>query len=207
MDGVIINSELYWDQIDAHDMYGYTFTNDMERDIIGLNQKDIIAYLETEHGLEIDSEYVTKQELHFGEKIYGQQAQLCEGVAHLIDVLYQKGIALAVASSSQKKWIDRTLIRFGLQDKFQLRMSTMSDTLPGKPDPSIYYETMKRLQVEPEDTVIIEDSYNGFTAAKASGARVIAVPHDLTKHGNFEAADLRVDSLADSRVLEFFSLN
>jgi len=203
MDGVLIDSEVYWHQVDSVDMYGHLFTEEMERSIVGLNHKDMSILLKNKYGLEIDMDEVCKKEDYFGERIYKIQTQLCEGVFDLIDTLQSRGTLLAVASSSRAKWIEMVLRRFGLREKFHTVVSTTTDNLAGKPDPAVYREAMKKLEVIPQETIIIEDSQHGFNAAKASGARVIAVPHLHTKHGDFSSADLLVDTLADERVIKF----
>ena len=207
MDGVLIDSETYWHQVNSVDMYGHSFTEEMERAIVGLNHRDMNTFLKNTYGLEIDVDEVFKKEDYFGKRIYGIQTQLCEGVSELIDRLYARGVTLAVASSSQTKWIEMALGRFGLRDKFETLVSTTTDNLVGKPDPAVYVEAMKRLGVSPQETIIIEDSQHGFDAAKASGARVIAVPHALTKHGDFLRAALVVETLADTRVFECIGIS
>ncbi len=203
MDGVLIDSEAYWNAVNSFEMYGHVFTEEMERSIIVLNHRDMIAVLENNYGLGIDVDEVHKKEDYFGERIYGAQTQLCEGVSALIERLHSSGILLAVASSSQTKWIDMVLERFGIREKFHTVLSTTTNNLPGKPQPDVYTLAMKALGVLPMETVIIEDSHYGFTAAKAAGARVIAVPHALTNHYDFTSADLLVETLADERVIKF----
>jgi beta-phosphoglucomutase-like phosphatase (HAD superfamily) len=47
----------------------------------------------------------------------------------------------------------------------------------GKPAPDVYLEAARRLGVEPERCVAIEDSSNGLRSAAAAGMAVIAVPN------------------------------
>jgi len=70
MDGVLIDSEVYWHQVDSVDMYGHLFTEEMERSIVGLNHKDMSILLKNKYGLEIDMDEVCKKEDYFGERIY-----------------------------------------------------------------------------------------------------------------------------------------
>jgi beta-phosphoglucomutase-like phosphatase (HAD superfamily) len=63
-----------------------------------------------------------------------------------------------------------------------------------KPSPEIYLLAAKRLQVTPNDCVVIEDSPLGVRAAKTAGMKCLAVTNT---HGreNLEEADIVVDSL------------
>jgi mannitol-1-/sugar-/sorbitol-6-phosphatase len=69
----------------------------------------------------------------------------------------------------------------------------------GKPAPDPYLRAAELLGVAPQDCLVIEDSPAGITAAKAAGARVLAV---LTTHRpeDLEAADHLVRSLLDVTV-------
>ena len=52
-----------------------------------------------------------------------------------------------------------------------------NDVLRGKPHPDPYLKAAQLLGVDIAQSLIIEDSPTGITAARASGAFVIAVPH------------------------------
>lgn len=67
--------------------------------------------------------------------------------------------------------------------------------MPGKPNPDVFLEAAKRLNISPDHCIVIEDSIAGVAAARQAGMRCIAVattnPTDL-----LSAADLVVDNLA-----------
>jgi HAD superfamily hydrolase (TIGR01509 family) len=52
---------------------------------------------------------------------------------------------------------------------------TNQDVANPKPNPEGYILSMKKLDIIPDEVIIIEDSDNGFKAAKSSGANVIRV--------------------------------
>jgi len=63
-----------------------------------------------------------------------------------------------------------------------------------KPDPELFLLAAKRLGIEPANCVVIEDAPNGVQAAKAAGAKCIAVTNSTTA-ANLKQADLICDSL------------
>ena len=83
----------------------------------------------------------------------------------------------------------------GLTGRFEV-IVTRDDVTAGKPDPAPYLEALARLGVPPDEAVAIEDSANGLASATAAGMRAIVVPHGLTAHLDFSAADLVLTSLA-----------
>jgi beta-phosphoglucomutase-like phosphatase (HAD superfamily) len=50
-----------------------------------------------------------------------------------------------------------------------------------KPDPEIYRLAMTKLNVQPDECLVIEDSEPGVAAAVAAGTQVVVVPSDLTR--------------------------
>jgi HAD superfamily hydrolase (TIGR01509 family) len=63
-----------------------------------------------------------------------------------------------------------------------------------KPHPELFLLAAERIGIKPEDCVVIEDAPNGIQAAKATGAKCIAVTNSTTAE-NLAEADLVCDSL------------
>ena len=57
------------------------------------------------------------------------------------------------------------------------------DVQNAKPDPEIYLLAARKLEVQPQDCVVIEDSPNGVRAGVAAGMNVIAVATPFTIAG------------------------
>jgi sugar-phosphatase len=55
------------------------------------------------------------------------------------------------------------------------KLVTSSDVKKGKPDPEPYLAGAARLQLPPEDCVVVEDAPAGIRAGKAAGMRVLAL--------------------------------
>jgi beta-phosphoglucomutase-like phosphatase (HAD superfamily) len=69
----------------------------------------------------------------------------------------------------------------------------------GKPEPDVYVEAARRLDVAPERCAAVEDSTNGIHSARAAGMRVIAVPRpDFPPSPEaVDEADAVLDSLGE----------
>ena len=66
-----------------------------------------------------------------------------------------------------------------------------------KPNPEIFLLTAKKLKTKPSEIIVIEDSTNGFKAAKAAGMKVIAKIGTHNKHEDFSLANETVTNLKD----------
>lgn len=121
-------------------------------------------------------------------------ARPCAGVVALIESARERGLKLAVASSSSRKWVLRWLDQFNLSRHFDV-LSNRDDVEKVKPDPALYLQALARLEVTAPEAVAFEDSLNGLRAARAAGIFTVVVPNPMTRHLPLEEADLLLDSL------------
>lgn len=108
------------------------------------------------------------------------------GVVDLIRGLKEKGLKLAVASSSLKEDIMSNMKLFGITDCFDAFVSG-AECENGKPDPEIFLKAAAVLGKDPKECVVVEDSTAGVQAAKRAGMFCIgyapenAVKQDISK--------------------------
>ena len=95
---------------------------------------------------------------------------------HLRELLVRlraDGIATAVASSSDKNYVNEILDITGLNEFFGVRAS--GDEVPAaKPAPDVYLKALDELGVKASDSLAVEDSDTGAKAAVAAGIRCVA---------------------------------
>ncbi len=117
------------------------------------------------------------------------------GVDEALGLCADRGLRLALCSSSDQRLIDATLIALDLTDRFEVVHSAEHDS-HGKPHPEPYLATAAELGVDPAGCVVFEDAVSGCISAKGAGMAVVAVP-DLESRGTaqFGFADLVLESL------------
>jgi len=96
------------------------------------------------------------------------------GVKELLEMLFEQGIPVALASSSDREDIDLCLEASGLASYFPSRAAG-DEVREGKPAPDVYLLACRRLGIEAKDCVAIEDSPHGMAAARAAGMQVVWV--------------------------------
>jgi beta-phosphoglucomutase-like phosphatase (HAD superfamily) len=116
------------------------------------------------------------------------------GAGELVAELAAAGVPLAVASSSVASRVAAVLDALGLARWFPVTVSG-DEVAHGKPAPDIFLEAASRLGVDPAGCVVVEDSFNGVTAALAAGMRCVAYAADGSDHPERARADLVVDDL------------
>jgi HAD superfamily hydrolase (TIGR01509 family) len=122
-----------------------------------------------------------------------KKAEIYRDVDRTIGLLHNLGIKTAVSTSASKERTYKMLNDFGLLDRFN-QIVTADDVNEAKPNPRIYEETLKRLNISREEVIVIEDSESGIKAAKAAGIEVIALKHtsdeSSIKEANFILRDM-----------------
>lgn len=88
--------------------------------------------------------------------------------------LKSEGYKLALASNSVRSTVDMMMEKSDLDKYLDFKLSNQ-DVTKSKPDPEIYNVAIKRLKLEPDECLIIEDNQNGIKAALASGAHLLKV--------------------------------
>jgi beta-phosphoglucomutase len=103
--------------------------------------------------------------------------QKCKPVFHhqyALSKLQKEGYKLCVCSNSVRKTVEVMMEKAALNDYLEFYLSNQ-DVINSKPDPEIYLKAMERLNLSPQECLIVEDNENGIKAAKASGAYVLQV--------------------------------
>ena len=120
------------------------------------------------------------------------------GVLDYIREAKRLGLKLAIASSSPHSWVDTHAKRLGIFDYFDVILCEDEVGIGRtKPNPDLFLLALKRLQVQKNEALVLEDSPNGVKAANQAGIFVVAVPNQVTSLLKIDGANLTINSLRD----------
>lgn len=137
------------------------------------------------------------------QEIVSSGVTLRPGLAKLIEQALEKGIKVALVTSTYQENIDAIATAAGADlplDKFSAVM-TRDDAENNKPAPDVYLNALKRLSVDASEVIAIEDSATSLQSAKQAGIYTVVTPGRFTDQQDFSAADEQLTSL------EGFELN
>ena len=121
------------------------------------------------------------------------------GAEELLSWLSDRGVPLALASSTSTEIVRMELENAGLLDRFTVVIGG-DQIVRGKPEPDIFLAAAEALGAEAADCYVIEDSFNGVRAAHASGAHTLMVPDIVPPDGEMEEkAEAILSSLEEVR--------
>lgn len=197
-DGLLVDTEgpgfRAW--TDVYETHGCSLPFDKYSACIGtIGGFDLHAYLEEQSGKTLDRDELERTCKARWLELMKEQP-LRPGVAACISSARSRGLKLAIASSSTRKWVARNLRKFGLFDEFDA-VCTRDYVDAVKPDPALYLLALEKLGVSADEAIAFEDSPAGILAAKRAGLYCIAVPNALTKDLPLDHADRRLTSLEE----------
>ena len=180
MDGLFIDSEPDWHEAESEMMKsnGYDWAPADQLQCLGGPLSRVTEYMAKcldgkrtpqELGVLIVDEMVRR---------VSTDVNLMPGSLEFSRIAHSANIPQALVSASPRVIVDAMLA--GMREKYFLQTVASGDIERTKPFPDPYLHAAKLLDVNIENCVIFEDSPTGLTAARASGAFVIAIPHYVT---------------------------
>jgi HAD superfamily hydrolase (TIGR01509 family) len=154
---------------------------------------DPYAYLQSCAGKNINRDEVRARRRQLFAELLARQP-LRAGVLEYIREAQEAGLRLAIASSSDRAWIEGHLARFNLLDYFEV-VRCADDVVRTKPDPELYLSAVAALNLLPSEVIAIEDSPNGALAARQADIFCVTIPNPMTQHLIFHSPDLTLNSL------------
>ncbi len=135
----------------------------------------------------------------FMQIIEAGELPLRPGVASIVDEAIAKNLKLAVCSTSNERAVNLVVEKMlGEKRKSHFNAILTGDVVSKKkPDPEIYNLALKKLNLKPNECVVVEDSRNGQLAAKAAGMHCIITTNGYTENEDFSEAELVVPELGD----------
>jgi HAD superfamily hydrolase (TIGR01509 family) len=136
----------------------------------------------------------------FMQIIESGELALRPGVARLVDEAIADGnVTLAICSTSNERSVNLIAEKLlGPARKAKFKAILAGDVVSRKkPDPEIYNLASERLDLEPDECVVVEDSRNGLLSAKAADMHCVITTNGYTEKEDFSEADLVVSELGD----------
>ena len=179
LDGVLVDSEgLAWEAWRAVlAPFGVEVTADVIEALTGRTFADAYAHFAT-RGLPDRARFAVLLETEMARR-FESSLEAYEDAFDAVEVLHDRGVDLAVATSSPRARLDSSLRTAGLADWFGATAAG-DEVVHGKPAPDVYLLAAERLGVDPKTCAAVEDTQVGIDAAKAAGMFVVGVQRGET---------------------------
>ena len=205
LDGLMFNTEELYHHVGSKmlERRGKQLTDDLLSQMMGRQSHEALQIMIDWHDLDATAaELEAETDVIFGE-ILETQLKPMTGLRSLLAFLEERNIPKAIATSSRRGFAVTMLDKYDMRERFAFLL-TAEDIDLGKPDPQIYLRAAERLNLDPPQMMVLEDSGNGYRAAVDSGAYAVAVLANHNRHQEFPGAQLVAQSLADPRIMAAF---
>jgi len=179
MDGLLFDTEMISYKASAQtfkNKYNIDFPLDVYKQTIGMDVKGVERFYSENYGNNISfSDFLDEYGQAFKRILDEEGLSIKSGVVELLDYLDEIGLKRCIASSSSLSTIESYLNITDLAGRFDFYLSG-EEVENGKPAPDIFLEACRRANESPETAMVLEDSVNGFRAAKSANINCIIVP-------------------------------
>jgi HAD superfamily hydrolase (TIGR01509 family) len=201
-DGTLVDSEplarVAWDRSLAP--HGYEIDDREYAALVGLPYLRVHGFFaERIPGLEAPDAFWAGYSGRLFELI-DRELVVFEDALETVRGLAEHGLAVAVASSSPRARLDRTLARAGLSDAFAVTVAG-DEIAHGKPAPDMFLAAAARLGVAAARCAAIEDSAPGVAAGLAAGMTTVAIARSTSNAAALGDAHVVLDRLSAEAVL------
>jgi len=191
MDGLLVDSEPLWLISETQMMaeYGYQWLESDQAACLGGPLDRVGNYMSGLIGGKRDGNSLMFEIIQRMVDKFQGDLPFMPGAIALIDDLTAHGVPLTLVSASPRSLVDAALSNFEINPF--VRSISSNDVKVSKPDPEGYLLAATSGGHEISNSLVLEDSLTGVTAAKASGAWVLAVPHlvPIEKSGRVDVTD------------------
>ena len=202
VDGVIADTEAVNAKVTARvfeELFGLKEVRDEDFTAgIGRGDEEYVRAGARAHGLELSDEQAKAgtrlRERYFMDALMKAPLPIFGGVRELIDAaLASENFRLAIATSGSFEKSHAIVESVRVPYEKMVHVSG-NDVKRRKPAPDLFLLAAERMGIKPVRCVVIEDAPDGVRAAKAAGAKCIAVTN-TTSAGNLAGADFICNSL------------
>lgn len=205
-DGVLVDSEPISAEILIEELASVGVHVDhayVQHHFLGRSWVKIAAEMRSAHNLDLDDAFEAK----YRERLlsaFETELNATEGIGA---ILQQINVPICVATSSSPRRAARSLEIVGLSSFFEDCVFTASEVKKGKPAPDLFLHAAHKMQVAPENCLVVEDSLPGLKAAKAAGMECVRYMGGSHLKGQLQASQIVMPHIAHFDKWEnFFSI-
>lgn len=176
--------------VEAFATYGYDVPFDKVRPLIGMGGDKVIPKmvpgLNKEEG---DGKAISQKRKELMIEKFAPTLPSANGTRELVLHMKEQGLRLVIATSATSEELS-LLLKAGKVDDLLDEATTSSDAKDSKPSPDIVQAALKKINMEPNQALMIGDTPYDIEAANKAGVNVIAV-----RCGGFDDTQLK-DAIA-----------
>ena len=184
---------------------GTEMTEEDLKNCVGSSDDHTCKYLKETYGLKPPIEELIEMRIDFVKQAIDKHGlDKMPGVDEAIAYAGERGWKRGIVSASPAVLVYSMVSHMRLDHaEFDVILHDKS-VEQCKPDPAIYLKAARMVEVDPENCIVLEDSYYGVISAVRAGMYCIAVPNEFSKFKDLSAASNVVTTITEAINNNFF---
>lgn len=177
LDGTLVDSEPNYFKADREfiESYGGEYSRKRYQSFIGAGSINLINWLKETYHVQEPLEKLMKEKDQLYRKHARKNTTVFPEMLQLLKTAKTFKLPMAVASGSTTEVIQEILEITELKNYFQFTLSA-EKVERGKPEPDVFIETARQINVRPEECIVFEDSLYGLMAGLKASMKVVFIP-------------------------------
>ncbi len=177
MDGTLIDSEPLWfeNEVKLMAQFDYAWTSEDQMKCIGGPIQKTGNYMSAKVNGQNNPQFFIESLISMVSSDFEKRITFMPGALELLKALSENGIKLALVSASPRQMLEATSRVLG--GKYLELLISSDDVIEPKPNPECYLKAAAFFGLDISQCLILEDSGTGVASGRASGAKVVAIPH------------------------------
>jgi HAD superfamily hydrolase (TIGR01509 family) len=196
MDGVLVDSEPFIIKASVQ-MFAELGLKVKPQDFhpfVGTGENRFIGGVAEKYNFSLDIQQAKKRTYDIYLEIIKGNLKPLPGTKEFVNHCRKLGKKTAIASSADWRKVEGNLAVLELPAKLFDAVVAGEDVKNKKPSPDIFLLAAERISLDPKDCLVIEDALSGIQAAKAAGAKCLAITSSFVPEklpgADFYAPDL-----------------
>ncbi len=179
MDGTLFDSEKIYQKawLETVEYFGQGRGIELTKAVSGASEANCRKTIK-EFYPDIDVDKFFDHVIETAVKVFENGVEMMPGVIEILSYFKEKGVKMAIASSSSHDVINKNIERADIKKYFTAIIGG-NDVKNGKPAPDIFLKAAEEINVPIGDCYVFEDSFNGIRAAYAAGCVPIMIPDTM----------------------------
>ena len=178
MDGLMIDSERVTIEGYQHVLAkeSLTMSEEKYKTLLGKPVKAVHDLFKEDYGPQYDVDQIIKDvHAYIAKRFETEGVPLKPGLVELLKYLKENNYKTIIATSSHRNRVD-LIVKQAQIDQYFDDSICGDEVTKGKPNPEVFLKACQKLQVSPQDALVLEDSESGINAADNAEIKVIGIP-------------------------------
>lgn len=208
-DGTLLDSMPMWINLatDVMASYGVDLPREAERETASMSHEDAAKFYADTFLNGVGAEELAKKFSATLEENYSERLVLKPHVREVLDALRERGVPMAVASSTDAYLLEMCLKRLGLRDYF-LFVQTVDNSGHSKNSDAYFKLACEKLGCAPEDVLFFDDALYALERARKNGLVTVAVQDDTQMDHDAEihaVVNYYINDFSEIKIDEWFA--